>query len=95
MSMQGYLLCCIAEKHTKKQLTPFMEFHRFVSSDIPQFPSDNDIKELEREYNLKINGSTNYVDFVWVVDEPITNLDMSINEEYELEKPGGFDHMST
>jgi hypothetical protein len=88
---EGFLLCCIAEKYTKKQLTPFMEFHRF-SSGYPQLPSNEDIKQLEAAFNIHVNGKDNYVDFVWIENEEI---DMSIDVDYEYEKQVGYDHLST
>jgi hypothetical protein len=56
------MICCVAEKHTKKQLTPFVEFE--LKNTSQHTPSDSMILSLENEFHIEVNGSTNYVDYV-------------------------------
>lgn len=45
---------------------------------------------LKSDLNVSMEVNEGYGEFE--VSKP---MDMSINEEYEYEQPGGFDHMST
>ena len=54
-----------------------------------------------KKHGIKHLGpkSRKILDQIWNIDEQIMNMtetvDLSINEDYEYEKEGGFDHMST
>ena len=39
-------------------------------------------------------GEREWIPFTWFDNDKV-EMDMSINEDYEYEQPGGFDHMST
>ena len=68
------------------------EFPNYKSGTRVQLHFHIKMQEKDRPLLEKVKNTLKCGE-VYLNDE--VEMDMSINEEYEYEKPGGFDHMST